>query len=139
MKRLQSLANKIWLRPDLLKSFKAIVAIVLVAFPFIFSGHFQFGISLILGVIAAGVAETEDHFKGQLKSLFLMALLFFGMVALVYLKKIDILLYQIIYLISVFSLVILGGVGERYRGLSNGAILASIYAMLGSYSYESWV
>ena len=60
MKRLQSLANKIWLRPDLLKSFKAIVAIVLVAFPFIFSGHFQFGISLILGVIAAGVAETED-------------------------------------------------------------------------------
>lgn len=130
--------QNIWLRPDLLKAFKALVAVCITAIPFIVAGQFAFAISLTLGVIAGGVSEYGDHYKGQLKSLFYMILIFFGMAFMVNIMHINKLLFQLLFVFATVILVLFGGVSDRYQNLSMGGLLVAIYAMLGIYRYENW-
>lgn len=93
--------------------------------------HENWLIGLILGVIAAALAETPDRFAGRLKAL-LVTLLCFG-VASVAVR----LLFPYPWLFafglacSTFGFVMLGAVGERYATIATASVILAIYAMLG--------
>ncbi|MCG9783826.1 YccS family putative transporter [Vibrio brasiliensis] len=90
-------------------------------------------IPLILGVIAAALAESDDSFTGRLKSQFL-TLICFAIAAF----SIELLfntpwLFAIGLFSSTFGFIMLGAIGPRYASIAFGSLLIAIYAMLGAH------
>ncbi|KGY11648.1 membrane protein [Vibrio tubiashii] len=97
--------------------------------------HFQLNeliVPLILGVIAAALAESDDSFTGRLKSQSL-TLVCFAIAAF----SIE-LLFELPWLfatglfISTFAFIMLGTIGPRYASIAFGSLLIAIYTMLGA-------
>lgn len=92
---------------------------------------------LILGIIAAALAETDDNFMGRIRAIILTFICF--AIASV---SIEVLfpyppLFAIGLFISTFGFIMLGAVGPRYASIAFGSLLIAIYTMLGYYLYES--
>jgi len=90
-------------------------------------------VPLILGVIAAALAESDDSFTGRLKSQSL-TLICFAIAAL----SIEVLfsmpwLFAIGLFVSTFGFIMLGAVGPRYASIAFGSLLIAIYTMLGAH------
>ena len=90
-------------------------------------------IPLILGVIAAALAESEDSFTGRIKSLTL-TFICFAVAAF----SVEILfphppLFAIGLFTSTFAFIMLGAIGPRYASIAFGSLLIAIYAMLGAH------
>ncbi|MBY6198050.1 YccS family putative transporter [Vibrio hangzhouensis] len=88
---------------------------------------------LILGVIAAALAESDDSFVGRLKAI-LLTLLCFAIAAF----SIELLfnipwLFAIGLFSSTFIFIILGAIGPRYSSIAFGSLLIAIYTMLGAH------
>ncbi len=96
-------------------------------------------IPLILGVIAAALAESDDSFTGRIKSVTL-TLICFAVASF----SIEILfkhppLFAIGLFISTFGFIMLGAVGPRYASIAFGSLLIAIYTMLGAHqSVNVW-
>lgn len=94
---------------------------------------------LILGVIAAALAESDDSFSGRLKSLTLTFICFaiaaFSIELLFHTPP----LFAIGLFISSFGFIILGAIGPRYASIAFGSLLIAIYTMLGAHqSVNLW-
>ena len=90
-------------------------------------------IPLILGVIAAALAESDDSFTGRIKSLTL-TFICFAIAAF----SIELLfkhppLFALGLFISTFGFIMLGAIGPRYASIAFGSLLIAIYAMLGAH------
>lgn len=90
-------------------------------------------IPLILGIIAAALAESDDNFTGRLKAQ-LLTLGCFAIAAF----SIELLfntpyLFAIGLFISTFGFIMLGAIGARYASIAFGSLLIAIYAMLGAH------
>lgn len=90
-------------------------------------------IPLILGVIAAALAESDDNFTGRLKSV-VLTLTCFAVASF----SIELLfntpsLFAVGLFISTFGFIMLGAVGPRYASIAFGSLLIAIYAMLGAH------
>ncbi len=88
---------------------------------------------LILGVIAAALAERDDRFTGRLKSITL-TLICFAIAAF----SIEILfktpwLFAIGLFTSTFGFIMLGALGSRYASIAFASLLLAIYTMLGAH------
>ncbi|MDF2155407.1 YccS family putative transporter [Vibrio sp. CAU 1672] len=88
---------------------------------------------LILGVIAAALAESDDSFMGRLKAL-LLTFVCFAFAAF----SIEILfntpwLFAGGLFISTFGFIILGALGPKYASIAFGSLLIAIYTMLGAH------
>ncbi len=88
---------------------------------------------LILGVIAAALAESDDSFFGRLKAL-LLTFICFAIAAF----SIELLFnYPLLFAIGLFSstfgFIMLGSIGPRYASIAFGSLLIAIYAMLGAH------
>ncbi|WP_238480275.1 YccS family putative transporter [Mangrovibacterium lignilyticum] len=127
-----------WSRPDRMMATKATLAIALVSIPFVAIGKPFFGITLGLGALAGALSETDDHPKGRIKSLLLKVVSFgISSFAVGILRPYPILLGLGLG-ISTIGFLLIGGLGERYRGVTFGAILVGIYAMLGIEISPDW-
>lgn len=87
---------------------------------------------LILGVIAAALAEQDDKFSGRLKAI-ILTFICFAIAAF----SIELLfntpwLFAIGLFISTFTFIMLGAVGARYASIAFGSLLIAIYTMLGA-------
>ncbi|GAD79615.1 YccS family putative transporter [Vibrio ezurae] len=87
---------------------------------------------LVLGVIAAALAETDDNFWGRFKAL-LLTFICFAIASL----SIEILypypwLFAIGLFCSTFGFIMLGAIGPRYASIAFGSLLIAIYTMLGA-------
>ena len=139
--------NKLWYvsikqaflrKPDLMMAAKATFAIALLAVPFVIAGKSFFAITLALGTLAGALSETDDHPKGRIKSLGLKVVSFgISSLAVELLRPYPILLGLGLGLSTIVFLLI-GGLGERYRGVTFGAMLVGIYAMLGAEISPEW-
>ncbi|RJX75463.1 TIGR01666 family membrane protein [Vibrio sinensis] len=94
-------------------------------------------IPLILGIIAAALAESDDNFTGRLKSV-VLTLICFGIAAL----SIEILFNQPIWFalglfVSTFVFIMLGAIGPRYASIAFGSLLIAIYTMLGAHESQN--
>ena len=90
-------------------------------------------IPLILGVIAAALAESDDKFTGRLKAA-ILTLICFAIASF----SIEVLfntpvLFAIGLFVSTFGFIMLGAIGPRYASIAFGSLLIAIYAMLGAH------
>lgn len=96
-------------------------------------------IPLILGIIAAALAESDDSFTGRIKSQTL-TLICFAIAAF----SIELLFntpwaFAVGLFISTFGFIMLGAIGPRYASIAFGSLLIAIYAMLGAHeSINIW-
>jgi len=117
---------------------KATLAIAALAVPLVLLGYPYFAVSLGLGALAGALSETDDHPKGRVKSLLLKTVSFaVSSLSVSLLQPYPILLGIGLSLSTVFFLLV-GGLDERYRGVTFGTILVGIYAMIGASISPAW-
>lgn len=134
----EPLRRNFWNDPNRLMALKATIAIALLTIPFVIIGRPFFAVSLGLGALAGALSETDDHPRGRIKSLSLKVFSF-GLTSL----AVELLQpYPVILglglAISTIVFIVIGGLGERYRGVTFGALLVGIYAMLGADIAPAW-
>ncbi|MEF1250459.1 YccS family putative transporter, partial [Vibrio owensii] len=88
---------------------------------------------LILGVIAAALAESDDSFTGRIKAL-ILTFICFAVAAF----SIEILFdtpwaFAIGLFVSTFGFIMLGAIGPKYASIAFGSLLIAIYTMLGAH------
>lgn len=89
--------------------------------------------SIILGVIAAALAESDDSFWGRLKALLLTFICFATAAFSIELLFDTPILFAIGLFISTFGFIMLGSIGPRYASIAFGSLLIAIYTMLGAH------
>ncbi|MDR3413600.1 MAG: YccS family putative transporter [Formivibrio sp.] len=93
--------------------------------------HKHWLVGLILGVIAAALAETQDRFIGRVKALLVMLLCFAVVAFSVRLLFPYPWLFAFGLAVSTFLFVMLGALGERYATIATASVILAIYTMLG--------
>jgi uncharacterized membrane protein (TIGR01666 family) len=94
---------------------------------------------LMLGVIAAALAETDDSLVGRIKAITL-TMICFATAAF----SIEILFnlpwfFALGLFVSTFAFIMLGALGPRYASIAFGSLLIAIYTMLGAHnSIDIW-
>ncbi|MGY0614766.1 YccS family putative transporter [Vibrio sp. FJH11] len=88
---------------------------------------------LILGIIAAALAESDDSFTGRIKAL-ILTFICFAVAAF----SIEILfntpwLFATGLFLSTFGFIMLGAIGPKYASIAFGSLLIAIYTMLGAH------
>jgi len=127
-----------WSDPDRLMAIKATLAMAFLAIPMVLAGKPFFAVSLALGVLAGALSETDDHPRGRIKSLALKVVAFGVSSLSVSLLNPYPWLLGLGLASSTFVYLLLGGLSERYRGVTFGAVLVGIYAMIGAEMSPAW-
>lgn len=131
--------QQIFLRyPNRLYALRATISMSILAIPFIIAGKPYFGVTLALGALAGALSETDDHPKGRVKALMLTVFSFFLSSFSVGLLYKNPWLLGTGFVLSTIVFILLGGLGERYRAITFGAVLVGIYAMLGIDISPAW-
>ncbi|MBT3066671.1 YccS family putative transporter [Rhodoferax sp. U11-2br] len=123
--------RRLWSHDKTLDSLKVALAFAgVVGFCFV-AGHEDWLIGLILGIIAAALAESPDRVAGRMKAL-LVTLLCFGVTSV----SVRLLfpypwLFAVGLALSTFTYVMLGALGERYATIAIASVILAIYTMLG--------
>lgn len=130
----------LWFRryPNRLFALRITISMGILSIPFVVAGKPFFGVTLALGALAGALSETDDHPKGRLKALTITVLSFFVssfFVGLLYNYPV---LLGTGFVLSTILFILLGGIGERYRTITFGAVLVGIYAMLGIEISPAW-
>ncbi|AUI87840.1 TIGR01666 family membrane protein [Vibrio azureus] len=108
-----------------------------VVVPAWYLGQHAFITPLILGVIAAAIAESDDSFTGRLKAL-LLTFLCFAIAAF----SIELLFdspwfFGFGLFVSTFGFIMLGAIGPKYASIAFGSLLIAIYTMLGAQQWTT--
>ncbi len=90
-------------------------------------------IPLILGVMAAALAESDDSFTGRIKSVTLTLICFAVASFSIELLFNQPILFAIGLFLSAFGFIMLGSIGPRYASIAFGSLLIAIYTMLGAH------
>ena len=118
---------------------KVFIALAGVTYPAWYRGTVNDITPMVLGVIAAGIAEVDDRIIGRIKSIVLTLLCF-----LVASLSIEILfpypaLFATGLFLSTLGFTMLGAMGHRYASISFASLLLAVYTMLGAgNSAEVW-
>ncbi len=134
----QFFVKEFWRHPRRLTALKVVIAMFIVVTPFMIAGLPYYAVTLALGTVAGALAETDDHPRGRIKALATTIISFAITTCSVSLLKPYPILFGIGFIASTIGFVVLGGISERYRGISYGAILIGIYAMLGYIPTYDW-
>jgi YccS/YhfK family integral membrane protein len=96
------------------------------------SGRVDDVVSILLGVIACALAETEDHWRSRTTTL-LLTLICFAISAFSVQRLFPFpLLFAIGLPLSTFALVMLGAASERYATVAGATLLLAVYSMIGA-------
>ena len=128
----ESLRLIIWQYPDRFMALKTTLSMGLLIVPCVLLGEAFMGVTLGLGALAGALAETDDHPKGRIKALMGIVISFAISSGSVELLRPYPILFGVGLVGSTIFFIIVGGLGERYRGITFGALLVAIYTMLGS-------
>ncbi|HIF9207311.1 TPA: YccS family putative transporter [Photobacterium damselae] len=111
---------------------RVLIAMIGVVFPCWYLNATSEVTPLILGIIAAALAETDDNLTGRLKALATTLICF-----LVASVSIEVLFdYPIFFALGLFSstfgFIMLGAMGPRYASIAFASLLLAVYTMLGA-------
>jgi YccS/YhfK family integral membrane protein len=96
------------------------------------TGHIEAVVSVLLGIIACALAETEDHWRSRFTTLLLtLACFAFSAMAVQWLFPYPA-LFAIGLPLSTFALVMLGAASERYATVAGATLLLAVYTMIGA-------
>ena len=123
--------RRLWSHDKTLDSLKVALAFAGVVVFCLCVGSDDWLISLILGIIAAALAESPDRVAGRVKAL-LVTLVCFGVTSF----SVRLLfpypwLFAMGLALSTFSFVMLGVLGERYATIATASLILAVYTMLG--------
>jgi YccS/YhfK family integral membrane protein len=94
------------------------------------TGHVEEVVSILLGVIACALAETEDHWRNRLTTLLLtLACFAISAFAVQWLFPYPT-LFAVGLPLSTFALVMLGAASERYATVAGATLLLAVYTMI---------
>lgn len=127
-----------WRHPNRLMGLKVTLSVAILLIPSILAGNAGLGGTLALGVLGGAIAETDDHPRGRVKSLALTILGFLISSISVELLHPYPLPFAVGLFFSSFLFIIIGGINERYRGITFGTLLVAIYTMLGVGMGNPW-
>ena len=127
-----------WSNPNRMFAIKATSVIGLLVIIAIILGKPFFAVTLGLGALAGALSETDDHPKGRIKSMILKIFAFAVSSIAVEILKPYPLIFGIGFFLATVTFILIGGTSERYRGITFGAILISIYTMIGSEISPNW-
>lgn len=134
----EPLHRAFWSNSDRLMAAKATVSIALLAVPLVLAGQSFFAVTLALGALAGALSETDDHPRGRIKSLILKVISFgISSLAVELLRPWPVIL-GLGLAVSTIVFLLIGGLGERYRGVTFGALLVGLYTMLGTEISHQW-
>jgi len=126
------------MHPDWLMAAKATIVMGIAVVPLEILGFSFFAVTVALGILAGALSETDDHPRGRIKSLALKVLSFaVSSLSVELLRPWPVLLGAGLG-VSTILFILIGGMGERYRGVTFGAILVGIYAMIGAEISPEW-
>ncbi|GAF03344.1 FUSC family membrane protein [Saccharicrinis fermentans] len=134
----QRLVKEFWRHPNRLTATKVMITMAVQAIPFIILGNPFLVVTLSLGTVAAALSERDDHPRGRIKALAITIISFAITTLSVSLLKPYPILFGTGFIASTIVFVLIGGISERYRGISYGAILIGIYAMIGYREEYLW-
>lgn len=134
----ESAYNLFWCNPDRTHASKTTFAIACLSIPLILAGYPFFAVTLALGAVAGALSETDDHPKGRFFAMMIKVLAFgISSTSVTLLHPYPILLGAGLGASTVIYALI-GGLNDRYRGITSGTILVGTYAMLGASSSPAW-
>lgn len=127
------LLNKLWREP--VRIFIAMSSCAAFAW---YHQQIVWTIPLILGVVAAALADMDDRLTGRFKNIFL-TLVCFALASI----SVELLfpypwLFACGLALSSWGFILLGALGQRYATIAFGALLIAIYTMLGIGLFPHW-
>ncbi len=131
--------RRYWVNDRINYSIRVLIALVGVVLPCWYYNSNNEVTPLVLGVIAAALAETDDNLMGHIKALTLTLLCF-----LIASVSIEVLFpYPILFALglfaSTFGFIMLGSMGPRYASIAFASLLLAVYTMLGAdHSVNLW-
>lgn len=93
-------------------------------------------IPLLLGIIASGLAETDDNWRGRLVAQLITLLCFALIVSAVKVSFANPAALMLVFAASAFFLTLLGALGDHYRTIATATLIMSIYAALALQPHE---
>ncbi|MDN4731743.1 YccS family putative transporter [Vibrio parahaemolyticus] len=122
-----------WANKTINYSILILITLLGVVIPAWYFGQNTLITPLILGVIVAALAESDDSFMGRIKAL-ILTFICFAVAAF----SIEILfhtpwLFATGLFISTFGFIMLGAIGPKYASIAFGSLLIAIYTMLGAH------
>lgn len=134
----KSFRTKFLTNPNRLLAFKATIVIGFLVVSMLIIGLPFYAVTLGLGALAGALSETDDHPNGRLKSMALKMLSFAISTFSVELLQ----PYPVIMAgglaASTIVFILIGGISERFRGVTFGALLVGIYTMIGAQLSPVW-
>lgn len=127
--------RRLWTHDKALDSLKVILAFCGVLAYCLSGEHKEWLIGMILGVIAAALAETPDRLIGRLKALAVTLACFALTAAAVRLLFPYPLIFALGLALSTFAFVMLGALGERYGTIATASLILAVYTMLSISQY----
>jgi uncharacterized membrane protein (TIGR01666 family) len=118
--------------PSNQQSIRVGLALCAAVIPCAYAQWSTFIIPLVLGIIAAALAESDGPFWIRVKSHALMLLCFFIASVSIEVLFPHPILFAIGLLCSTFGFIMLGAIGPRYANLAFASLLLAIYTMLGA-------
>ncbi|WP_179315461.1 FUSC family membrane protein [Winogradskyella undariae] len=97
-----------------------------------------YAVTLGLGALAGALSETDDHPNGRLKSMALKVLSFAIASFSVELLQPYPIILGIGLALSTILFILIGGISERFRGVTFGGLLIGIYTMIGTQISPNW-
>ncbi|HIF9278985.1 TPA: YccS family putative transporter [Photobacterium damselae] len=124
--------RRYWANDRINYCIRVLIAMIGVVFPCWYLNATSEVTPLILGIIAAALAETDDNLTGRLKALATTLICF-----LVASVSIEVLFdYPIFFVLGLFSstfgFIMLGAMGPRYASIAFASLLLAVYTMLGA-------
>ncbi|MBP9601919.1 MAG: TIGR01666 family membrane protein [Lutibacter sp.] len=124
--------------PNRLLAFKATIVIgFLVVFMLVLGLPF-YAVTLGLGALAGALSETDDHPNGRLKSMALKVVCFAISSFSVELLQPYPVIMAAGLAASTIVFILIGGISERFRGVTFGGLLVGIYTMIGAQLSPVW-
>lgn len=134
----ERLRRAFWGDPDRLLAIKVTIVLSLLVIPFMLFGKPFYAITLALGALAGALSETDDHPRGRIKSMAIKVISFALASFAVELLRQHLVLLGIGLSLSTIIYILIGGISERYRGITFGSLLIGIYAMIGADISPVW-
>ncbi|WP_413283245.1 YccS family putative transporter [Vibrio sp. MA40-2] len=129
---IKSNIRRVWGDPAINHSVLILITLLGVTLPCWYLQKQDMATLLILGVIAAALAESDDNFTGRIKAQSLTLICFVIATFSIEILYNSPLLFALGLFSSSIAFIMIGAIGPRYAKIAFGSLLVAIYTMLGA-------
>lgn len=126
-----------WSNPAINHGLLILISLIGIILPCTYLGQSALITPLLLGVIAAALAESDDNFYGRLKAQSITIVCFVLATFSIEILFDSPLLFTLGLFFSTIGFIMLGAIGPRYAKIAFGSLLIAIYTMLGASNSEN--